>query len=395
MLNSTLKIYRRHHPACPKKDMDRAFNDVCKCPLWVDGVLDGKELRASLKTKTLRLAKIKLHAMENPESAPDVPSSVALAYAWDSLIADLESNGLTASTVRKYKLLKRQMLAYAEPRGLTLLSSLDLDALDRFRRTWKDSPRTAEKKLERLRRFYKFAVDREWCEKNIAARLSHPRVPDRPTLPLTDAEMTKILTACDTWILTAPTGGKLNGFRLKTLVLLMRYSGLRVSDAVTLSPSALDGNRLYLSTQKTGTRVCTILPDFVVSELTHTPKVSDRYFFWSGEGKRESVVCHWQMRLKKLFDLAEISKGNANAISHRFRDTFAVKLLERGIPIERVSVLLGHKSVRVTEKHYSPWVKSRQEQLEQDVASAWTHDKLLQAQKPGTFSVQPAKGPVN
>ena len=35
--------------------------------------------------------------------------------------------------------------------------------------------------------------------------------------------------------------------------------------------------------------------------------------------------------------------------------------------MERVSVLLGHSSIKVTEKHYSPWVRARQEQLEADV----------------------------
>jgi integrase len=55
---------------------------------------------------------------------------------------------------------------------------------------------------------------------------------------------------------------------------------------------------------------------------------------------------------------------------HRFRDTFAVELLLKGVPIEQVSVLLGHSSLKVTEKHYAPWVKARQEQLEQSVRLA-------------------------
>jgi len=32
--------------------------------------------------------------------------------------------------------------------------------------------------------------------------------------------------------------------------------------------------------------------------------------------------------------------------------------------MERVSIVLGHSSIKVTEKHYSPWVRARQEQLE-------------------------------
>jgi hypothetical protein len=57
-----------------------------------------------------------------------------------------------------------------------------------------------------------------------------------------------------------------------------------------------------------------------------------------------------------------------------------------GVPIERVSVLLGHQSVRVTEKHYNPWVRSRQEQLEADVRNAWANDETLKMA--GTKQVQ-------
>ena len=53
------------------------------------------------------------------------------------------------------------------------------------------------------------------------------------------------------------------------------------------------------------------------------------------------------------------------------RDTFSVELLLAGVPIERVSILLGHQSVRITEKHYAPWVRARQEQLEADVRRTW------------------------
>jgi integrase len=54
-----------------------------------------------------------------------------------------------------------------------------------------------------------------------------------------------------------------------------------------------------------------------------------------------------------------------------FRDTFAVEMLLAGVPIDQVSILLGHASVRVTEKHYSPWGRARQDQLEKSVQSAW------------------------
>jgi integrase len=48
---------------------------------------------------------------------------------------------------------------------------------------------------------------------------------------------------------------------------------------------------------------------------------------------------------------------------HRFRDSFAVNKLNKDVPIEAVSKMLGHKSVATTEKYYAPWVKSRSEHL--------------------------------
>jgi hypothetical protein len=47
-----------------------------------------------------------------------------------------------------------------------------------------------------------------------------------------------------------------------------------------------------------------------------------------------------------------------------FRSAITVELLNKGVPIDRVSLLLGHSSVKVTEKHYAPFVKERQQQLE-------------------------------
>jgi len=132
-----------------------------------------------------------------------------------------------------------------------------------------------------------------------------------------------------------------------------------------------------------------------VKALEATPRVTAKHYFRTGEGKIENIVRSWQARLKKIFDLAGVSKSEGNAISHRFRDTFAVELLLAGVPIERVSILLGHQSVRITERHCNPWVRSRQEQLEADVACDWKQDPVLKQENFGTNQVHFTKGPVN
>lgn len=98
----------------------------------------------------------------------------------------------------------------------------------------------------------------------------------------------------------------------------------------------------------------------------------ETYFFWSGQGTKKSCVGDYQRAFKKLYELAKVENGHA----HRWRDTFAVELLLSGMPLEQVAVLLGHQSVRVTEKHYSPFVKARQEQLEAGVRKTFETDNL-------------------
>jgi site-specific recombinase XerD len=363
----------------------------------VDGILGGREIRRSLGTRDVKKASQKLYEWESKERVIEPGTAATVEEAWASMITDLEARKLSAETVRKYKLLERQMKKFGEDRGLTMLTQFGLDVLSRFRATWKDGPRTAGKKLERLRAFFRFVHDRQWIETNPATRIKLPRVSVRPTMPLTHDEMFEILKACDALYATTPVEGKLNAYRLKTLVLLMRYTGMRVSDAVTLTADRLTGKRLFLYTQKTGVPVYTVLPDFLVEALNATPKMTSTHYFWTGVGKRRTVVTHWQRRLKSLFKSAKVSKAGSNAVSHRFRDTFAVELLLAGVPIERVAILLGHQSVRVTEKHYNPWVRLRQEQLEADVARAWTVDPflILTKQTSGTNQVQFGKGRAN
>jgi integrase len=276
----TLTLYRRHKRTCHNfGKARRGVQRKCNCKFWVNGVLAGREVRLSLNTRDSKKASQIVHEMDAKEMLPERGAAVSLADAWTALVADLEARKLSYQTIRKYKLLKSQMAAFGEDCGLRLLSQFDLDVLSKFRATWKDGPRTAGKKLERLRAFFRFCFDRQWVETNPAAKIKLPKVSICPTMPLTHEEMVEILTACDGLQITTPVEGKLNAHRLKTLVLLMRYTGMRVSDAVALSTDRLDGKRLFLYTQKTGVPVYTVLPDSVLKALEATPRVTDTRYF--------------------------------------------------------------------------------------------------------------------
>lgn len=130
----------------------------------------------------------------------------------------------------------------------------------------------------------------------------------------------------------------------------------------------MNGDKLRLRTEKTGTDVFVPLPPVVTEALGKLETHSSGRYFSTGNAKPQTARANWSRYLDTLFDLADIQDGH----SHRFRDTFAVSLLEQGVPIETVSMLLGHSSLKITEKHYKPWVKSLQDKLESAVRQTWS-----------------------
>lgn len=135
--------------------------------------------------------------------------------------------------------------------------------------------------------------------------------------------------------------------------------------------------------QKTGEPIYVPLPPDVVTTLRELPNPDNlRYFFWNGTSDIASPGIRWWSTLKTIFKARRL----ADAHSHTLRDTFAVEMLLAGVPIDQVSILLGHSSVKITEKHYSPWVRARQEQLENSVFKAWAADPLV-TRKPARASI--------
>jgi integrase/recombinase XerD len=239
------------------------------------------------------------------------------------------------------------MRAFAEGRRLLFLKQFDVATLTEFRLTWKLNPLSSGGKLERLRAFFNFCLEREWVDQNFAHKLKNPKVSQRPTLPFEREEMLRILAALDPYIEQTAPRGRDNARRLRSLVLVLRWTGLRIGDAVNLTAEKIDGNRLRLYTPKTGTQVCGMLPDFVVQTPQTIPRVTERFFFWSGTGSLE-IAGRLAKRIRKLMRIAGV-KGHP----YQFRDTLATELLQAGVPMERVSVLLGHQSIKTTEKYYA------------------------------------------
>lgn len=388
-----LTTYRRHRKNCEHRGEGRKYRR-CRCPIWVDGFLNGEEIRESLGHADWQKAQDTVREWEadgQRKSELQEPGPITVREAWEKFIADAEARNLSASTVRKYKLLSRTMQEFATRRGIRFLVEIELPVLRDFRAAWNDGPLSSTKKLERLRSFYRFTQENKWVETALASKLKSPKFRQRPTMPFSHDEMVRILAACNSYTEQAGSRAKNSAHRLRALVLVLRYTGMRIGDAVKLSLDQINGSKIFLYTQKSGVPVYTVVPDFVIQALDTIPRVASRNLFWSGAGTLDGVVSSWRKRLTELFTLAKVADGHA----HRFRDTFATELLLGGVPTERVAILLGHQSIKVTEKYYSAWTDSRQRQVEADLQQAWQRDPIVLLQAKGTREVHQKREAVN
>ncbi|MGC1363842.1 MAG: tyrosine-type recombinase/integrase [Silvibacterium sp.] len=296
-------------------------------------------------------------------------------------LEDEEARGLEHSSRKKSRtLFERQFLPFCEARKFLHIDQIVPVDLTEFRSTWNNGDVTTHRKHERMHSFFAFCVANDLRRKNPMDALKKPKTPDVvPTDYFLPKEFEQVVAATEKYEYGGGNDNQHRGQRLRALTLLMRWSGLAILDATSLQRERLSKNengddQIFLYRAKTGVPVNVVIPNEVGDALRALPNSHPSYFFWSGNGDPRSAAKAFQRSYWKLFKLAKIQKPDGapkRCHPHMFRDTFAVELLLAGVPLDQVSLLLGHSSVKITERHYAPFCKARQEQLATSVKLAW------------------------
>jgi integrase len=351
-----LIIFRRHMKRCKEgQRKGRKLRD-CNCPLAVEGRLRGRMVRQSLDIRSWEAAQKIVREWE-AEGQKEV---MTVDAAGERFLADMRSRSLSQETIKKFDRLLESLKGKF---GGVLISDIMADDLAKFREGWKASPITARKMLERLRSFFRFSVDRGWIERNPALSLKAPKDVQIAVKPYEKAELEKIAWALD---LFPDKGiyGEQNKKRVRGFVTVLRWTGLRIRDVVQLKRSQVVGDSIVLRTHKNQKPVKILMHPEVKEVLQENTNVGD-YFFWSGLGEPKSCVGDWQRSLRRLSEIAGV-----HLHAHRWRHTFATDLLSKGVPVSEVAAILGN-SPAIVEKHYSQWIQSRQDRLNEAIKATW------------------------
>ena len=227
-------------------------------------------------------------------------------------------------------------------------------------------------------------------------------------LPFTDAELQRMYDVAENkygkmeikWDKTThhkPAEGVVNSWRyswtgkdLSDFISVSVYTGLRISDVATFHIDRLRPNgEVWVRTTKGGTDVCTWVPEWLQQVIRRRSLEVGALIFGDHETKDLNVVTDiWRRKLKRLWKMCGEWKDKPTP--HRFRHTFAKKLLEHPeVSYKNVADLLGNSEAMV-RKHYGAWTASRQEKL-----TATLREAFAETPRPGVENVvvmQPKTG---
>jgi site-specific recombinase XerD len=365
-LLTMLTIWRRHTADCPRRSEGRDYLK-CNCPIWADGYMNGKRtLRQSLKTRDMARARKRAAELEDPQI-----QRLTVKEAVAKFDAHCVSDGLKASTLRKYRNTLAKLCEFCEARGALDMQEITVDLLDAFRASRGLALITGAKELELLRQFFKFCLVRHWVRESPASGIKGPRnIQPNEVEPYTFAEVERILAACHAFGRT-----DYERRRARAIILAMRYTALRVGDVAMLARDRIsrDGARwrIFLHTEKTGKPVFLPIPDDLRLALNDAPcprgaSPDCRYFFWNGVTSERAVKGIAERTLAAVFK----KSGVAQAHAHRFRHTLATELLGAGASFEEVADILGN-SPEIVRKHYAKWSTARQARIDGLMDKVW------------------------
>jgi integrase len=208
-----------------------------------------------------------------------------------------------------------------------------------------------------------YTPEYEWCEWIIK---------DKPIRYLTDNEEQRILKELDPSSVKDPYHKK-SRQAARDIFILMVDGGFRINEASTLQWSDVDFENgvIYLYRSKVSNDDFIPMTNRLRTTLLNRQKVVGGEYVFPGR-----YGGHKTIQNNRALEAAFRRAGLTDVSSHNMRKTFATRLLSRGAAITDVQHLLGHASVKTTERAYAAFVKNERFKQTIDLLDEPTQPKL-------------------
>jgi integrase len=386
-------VFTRHSADCKKTDPQWKR---CNCRKSLYIYADGKVTYKSAKTRSWETAEKAAQAERDARDPvllrlKEINDDVSAKTAGAITVETATHRWLKgfkvqpSSTAKAYRGMIGKVTRWAALKNVKYLKDVTPNMLDEWRGEWSPNseriddqmnPTTQNQFLTRLKAFFTWATNLDLIVRDPSRSLQSIKPKGEQTWPLTPQQVVELLAATDKYDGDRRRDSDRAGAALRVIFQVQKWTGLRIGDVLKLARTHLIGNRLVLTTQKTKADFDRVMPDDVAEALRSLPPqphAHPDYFFWSRNCSHLSLTSRWTKRVKMLRPHLHFVDDHGKPLefhSQMLRDTFAVDMLLAGMPLEDVSRLLTHKSVRTTEKYYARWVKAREKKLEEKMVEA-------------------------
>ena len=214
------------------------------------------------------------------------------------------------------------------------------------------SKTTLARKISAIRTFYKYLYREKITDTNPVIGINSPKRQKKLPEVLSEQEIEQILNTVD---ISTPSG-----FRNRTILELLYATGMRISElcSLTFQNLNLDNNEITVFGKGQKERIVLVskrakdfLNDYLstarplVAKGFEISKASDAPLFINNTGYKlqpQTVRAF----LKKIMGNLELPK---HVTPHKFRHSFATKMLDNGADLRVVQELLGHASITNTQ----------------------------------------------
>lgn len=322
---------------------------------YVRGQFQGRTIFKSLDTPRRDVAELLLAKLEREMAAGPIAKITWADFQPEFLT--WSSPNLKPSSEKKYTFVLTRFARFLDGQGITSLREIAPSHISMYMTERVTDPLHPKRNipvgreglksdLRILRGCFSYAIRCGYLNDN-PVKVPRLNTTAGKTMPYTREEIGRILA--DPWMHEHP--------ELRAVVLAFLYTGLRISDIVAFRKDAVDWREqtIRVRTQKRQKFVSIplhpVLEQGLRLHLAGVNKLQQAspLMFPTSEGRTNRSM---DALLRRMFKRVGIAGGRA----HRFRDTFAVFMLEAGATLYDVSKLLGI-TMAVAERCYAPYTK--------------------------------------
>lgn len=240
-------------------------------------------------------------------------------------------------------------------------------------KTYKNDERGKSRKLSCVKTMFKYFYNKERITQNVAAKVSMPKLHEKPILRLENDEVNGVFDLVNEGCVTVKNNEnetftlskqqeifrEITKIRDVAILTLFLGTGIRISELVGLDINDINlNNNSFTVTRKGGAKVILYFPNEVAVALDdyltlrkndNAADVRENALFLSIQHKRISVRAVENLVNKYCRIVSPLKK----ITPHKLRSTFGTNLYRATKDIYIVAEVLGHKDINTTKKHYA------------------------------------------